>query len=786
MIKSIKDQFLSIVQKIRGGDTKILVNNITVKPPHRISQDIQKWRNAIQQAEGFSQQRSQLLDLYEDIMLDGYLKAVLQKRIDQVTNKNLVFVKKDGSLVEEVSNLTNKTFFEDLLIEVMNAKFYGHSVIEPLWPAIGKDTPGQTILIPRKHVKPRWGIVTKNEFDLQGVDYREKPFVDNVIEVGKPEELGLLMAVAQYVIYKRGNFGDWAEYNEIFGIPFRWATYNNEQSRSVLETALETAGPAGYVVAPEDANLEFLNGNASGQGGEVFKLLRQACNEEIGLAILGNTMTTMESRSSGYAQSKTHAEGEDELSHSDRRYALRVLNEKLIPILKKLGYPVSEGHWEYQEEKRIPLQDRIEIDLKVSGQVPVGDSYWYETYGIPKPKASDISDPKPTDDTPAKKDKEEKEEEAEKKKLNLSVEIANFYDVHGNGCDCGHCLNLANIPKKPRISSKLEKIILDNVYQGNYDINPELHRQYYRQLRSTSRTGFSRSLSKADNWDDFVLQQGMKRNISDFAVVKQHALIEELKAIANKPAAVYNKAAKNIIQRYNRAYFSAELNTFQSAAHSAGQWNDFLDRADLYPNLRYSTTGDGRVRDAHAAIDGAVYPVSDPFWDTHTPPNGWNCRCVLIQTDEETITKPLLKTKKGFGSNPFKAKSLIQKDHPYFDIKEKKLNELLDFAENLRAETERPGVMKIALQDKGKMMKLGNKKAQVTEQDIKKILSSESKQKGVRNSLLTTLPLAMEELTAVNIENKIATYQLSLLDHTFEFSFEEISNSLILKKIISL
>jgi len=387
---SIKDYFLSIVQKVRGGDQKILINNVSVRPIQRQTQDIQKWRTAIQQAEGYAQQRTQLFELFEDLLLDGYLRSVIRKRIDQVTNRELQFVKADGTVVEDVTTLVHKTYFEKLLTEIMNAKFWGHSLVELLWPAPGDELPGETILIPRRHVKPRWGIVTENAYDTQGVEYRKKPFADNIIEVGEPEDLGLLMAAAQYVIYKRGNFGDWAEFAEIFGIPFRWASYNNEQSRQVLETALENAGPAGYVVAPTDADLKFLSGNTTGNGSDVFRFLRQACNEEIAYTILGNTMTTMEARSSGYAQSETHAEGEGDLNASDRRYLLRVLNEKLAPYLERLGYDVAGGHWRFNEEERLSLAQRIDVDLKVATQVPIGESYWYERYGIPRPDPGDI------------------------------------------------------------------------------------------------------------------------------------------------------------------------------------------------------------------------------------------------------------------------------------------------------------------------------------------------------------------------------------------------------------
>lgn len=366
----------------------IVVNNISVQTIQRQSQDIAKWRRALEHAESASQQRALLFDLYSDILLDGYLNNIIQKRIDSITNRTLRF-SVEGEDIPEVNELVEKSFFELFLIEVMNSKFWGHSLIELGWPEANTAKPGWTELVNRKHVKPRFGIVTRTQSEISGIEYRKPPAADHLVEVGGDEDLGLLLRVAPYAIFKRGNFGDWAEYAEVFGMPFRWATYNNEQTRQVLETALEEAGSAGYVVAPTDANIQFLNQNSGSQSGNVFKFLRDACNEEMSITILGNTMTTTEASSSGYAQSYTHAESQDEIHYADRRFLLRVLNEKLTPYLQRMGYPVEGGHWYFQDEEDIELATRLEMDLKLFNIVDIPESYWYEKYKIPKPSRED-------------------------------------------------------------------------------------------------------------------------------------------------------------------------------------------------------------------------------------------------------------------------------------------------------------------------------------------------------------------------------------------------------------
>jgi len=799
---NIKDRMLNLLQKVAGGK-KILINNVKVAPPHRISQDISKWRNAIQQAESYSQQRKKLYDLYEDIMLDGYLRSVTQRRINRATNQKWVFCLPDGTEVEEITQLASRSYFEDLLTYTMQQKFWGHSLMELMWPTPGEEEDGKTLLIPRKNVKPRWQIVTENAFDLQGVQYTKAPFRNNVIEVGGPEDLGLFMSVAQYVIYKRGNFGDWAEFAEIFGIPFRWATYNNEQSRLILEEAMDKAGPAGYVVAPDDAKLDFINGDVTGNGSSVFRFLRQACNEEIGLAVLGNTMTSIESRAGGYAQSETQADAEDDLTTSDIRFCMRQLNEKLVPYLRRLGYPVADGYWKVNDEQEeLSLKDRIEVDLKVSEKVPVGNSYWYETYGIPKPEAGDLPEenpePEPEPEPEAGNAKEEEGEEGptslkasfgeEKKNLSRAAQVAQLYDFHHGGCKCDNCLTLNDtLPRVDfrRISRNLEKALRDAVARGDYRLNTELHRQYYSRLRKFARSGFARSLAESNDWADFELQQGMLRNISEFAAAKQHTLIEELRNAYRANPTEYSRLSRAILDRHNRFYLEAELITIEAAANTAGQWQDFIDRADLYPNLQFSTVGDDRVRPGHAALDGAIYPVNDPFWDTHTPPLDWRCRCVLIQTDEETVsTGPPQTVRKGFGGNPYKEKQLIQRSHPYFQLPADELDDLMQEAEQLRAEIERAGVVKQIPEEVGTLQGLT---VQLSRDDVRRILDSPSDQKGTRNSLLAALALAIGELSAAGTEAETGylIYQLQVLDDTYQFFFDQ-GDTMSLKKVIAI
>ena len=64
-------------------------------------------------------------------------------------------------------------------------------------------------------------------------------------------------------------------------------------------------------------------------------------------------------------------------------------------------------------------------------------------------------------------------------------------------------------------------------------------------------------------------------------------------------------------------------------AWSAGRWAEAERTKNLRPFLRYVAILDTRTRPLHRAWHGTILSIDDDWWKTHTPPNGWNCRCTV-------------------------------------------------------------------------------------------------------------------------------------------------------------
>lgn len=72
-------------------------------------------------------------------------------------------------------------------------------------------------------------------------------------------------------------------------------------------------------------------------------------------------------------------------------------------------------------------------------------------------------------------------------------------------------------------------------------------------------------------------------------------------------------------------------------AYAAGHWHQIKANQDTAPFLLYDAVDDYRTRPEHAHWDGTVLSVTDDFWREWYPPNGWNCRCGVIQLSAEEI-----------------------------------------------------------------------------------------------------------------------------------------------------
>lgn len=181
-----------------------------------------------------------------------------------------------------------------------------------------------------------------------------------------------------------------------------------------------------------------------------------------------------------------------------------------------------------------------------------------------------------------------------------------------------------------------------------------------------------------------TLRYALEENTFTFSGFKTfHAMREiGLSLIADdgqlKPFNQFRDEVKKIHEGYNVNYLRAEYQQAVGASQMAVKWQKIAEDGDRY-DLQYRTAQDDKVREDHRLLHGTTLPPSDPFWDKYYPPNGWGCRCTVVQVrhGKYPLSDSQLAITRGdnatagvkqqmFRFNPGKSMKLFPPKHPYY------------------------------------------------------------------------------------------------------------------------
>jgi hypothetical protein len=424
------------------GSPKLIVQELNILSADRSSKDIGSFKNALQSAESiWNPNRVLLYDMYNDCLLDGHLSGIINKRIDAVLNKEIYFEDAKGERLDALNQLIDSELFREIIRKILETQLWGISGLEFI--------PGSELKyreIPRKHIRPEAKKIVFEQYGDDGVVYED---ISNIWIMGKADDLGLLLKCSPYALYKKGTYGDWAQYVEIFGQPVRVVKYDayDEKTKLELRQVLDESGSSLALMIPKQADFEMKDGKQSNGDGQLQERFKTSLDNEMSVIILGNTETTTSSRSSGYAQAKEMGKQQIEITKSDIKYVRSFLNsDKFLGILKSYGYPVDGGSFSFEIEIDLnELKTRLEIDEALASKVPIDDDYWYANYGLSKPNNYDalkkeMEERKSRESEEGSREKKEGEKpnskpQAPSSKTKLKVEESLFFKLRATLAD---------------------------------------------------------------------------------------------------------------------------------------------------------------------------------------------------------------------------------------------------------------------------------------------------------------------------------------------------------------
>ncbi len=350
--------------------------------------DIQKWRRAWQLAISIeSPNRQALYDIYRDTEIDAHLSGCIDQRRGFVMARSFKIEDKKGTPNSSLKHILQQEWFDEFCRLVLTTPYWGHSLIE--LGDLGTDGDGclsynGVQLIDRKYVIPEHHrVITDLGQDwTTGIDYHEPQWQGNLIEVGRPDDLGLFLKASLHCIPKKNVLAAWDVFSEIFGMPLRTATTSSRDQKEIdrISDMMERMGMAGYAVLPTGTDLQIVE-SAKSDAYNVYDKRVDRANSEISKLIIGQTMTIEDG--SSLSQSQTHLKVFENLVESDAKLLANTVNNQLFPRMIQHGFPLQGYHFAWDESVNYTPEQQMEYEKMISDRYEVDGKYFADKYNIP-------------------------------------------------------------------------------------------------------------------------------------------------------------------------------------------------------------------------------------------------------------------------------------------------------------------------------------------------------------------------------------------------------------------
>lgn len=271
----------------------------------------------------------------------------------------------------------------------------------------------------------------------------------------------------------------------------------------------------------------------------------------------------------------------------------------------------------------------------------------------------------------------------------LHSRLGNLYECHCDDCSKLDADNNKNEKVFKEVLNAAEKALKHLHKKGSYQAE-DINDKVYQKLINETYKVFDETIRDNDIPEE--MREKLQNDAFIFSGLKTHSqLLEASTMLLDKEGKIrsfeqFAQDFNKVNKKYNQNYLEAEWQFAISSSQSAANWTN-LDKDGRY-DLQYRTANDDKVRDQHQALHDITLPKDDEFWLSYYPPNGWRCRCRVVEvlkdkyelSNSETAlqlgekaTTQLDKNGKNkleiFRFNPGAEQKLFPPKHPYNKVK---------------------------------------------------------------------------------------------------------------------
>lgn len=336
------------------------------------------------------------LKIYDDIERDCHAYAALQKRKMAVVSRPWQVDPASASRIDKraadlVKTQLSALDFDFVCLNLLDALLKGFAVGEIMWGVEGSE-------IVATGVKPRdqrrfgfdedYRLRLKTMDNLMpGMELPGRKFITHSFGAkdGNPYGLGLGSRLFWPVFFKRQGITFWLTFADKFGSPTAVGKYPGgaqpAEQKKLLDALAAISQDTGVIV-PEGMAIELLEAT---RGGAVntYEMLARYMDEEITLAVLGETATAKGGGGQAASAAITRNEVRLELVQADADMLSGTLNKTLVKWIAELNCPGATPPrvWRKVEEQQdlgaVATRDKTIFDMGFRPSL----AYINETYG---------------------------------------------------------------------------------------------------------------------------------------------------------------------------------------------------------------------------------------------------------------------------------------------------------------------------------------------------------------------------------------------------------------------
>jgi len=288
---------------------------------------------------------------------------------------------------------------EGIIESATLAYFTGHEVMEILWhkkesswaPKCANVVPSAFYGYPYNGEDQL--MLKRSRYDHRFTEFPENKFIlcVNKGHSAHAAQAAPLRALSGYWLAAVYGLKWLMNFSQIYGIPMRWATYSDDESKVPVSEMLRDLGASLWGAFPKGTELNIVDSGKSAQALPQRELIKMA-DEQCEIFILGQNLTSSQDGGGSRALGEVHHSVRQDVIEGVCDFVGRTLTDQLVKPIVKIEFNDEERSPEFfpEWEESKNYKEMAERDsMLLDKGIPMSKEWFYDRHDIPMPSENE-------------------------------------------------------------------------------------------------------------------------------------------------------------------------------------------------------------------------------------------------------------------------------------------------------------------------------------------------------------------------------------------------------------